>query len=112
MRASKSRARETASSFQLPVKCSDWKLVTGNWQLHSPFSLEPHERFAGGIFMPAWWRGWFARTEPAEVTVADIRRRQADYAQLGDNELRTASRKAGSIAEVFALTAIVAERIL
>jgi preprotein translocase subunit SecA len=62
--------------------------------------------------MPAWWRGWFARTEAAEVTVADIRRCQADYAQLGDNELRAASRKAASIAEVFALTAIVAERIL
>jgi len=62
--------------------------------------------------MSPWWRGWFARTEPAEATVADIRRCQADYAQLGDNELRAASRNAASIAEVFALTAVVAERIL
>src|SRR4051794_6315413 len=62
--------------------------------------------------MPPWWRGWFARTEPAEVTVTDIRRCQAGYAQLGDDELRAASRKAASLAEVFALTVIVAERII
>jgi preprotein translocase subunit SecA len=62
--------------------------------------------------MPAWWRGWFARTESVEATVADVRRCQSGYAQLGDDELRAASRTAASVAQVFALTVVVAERVL
>ncbi len=62
--------------------------------------------------MAAWWRGWFARTGSAEVTVADVRRCQATYAQLGDDELRAASRTASSLPEVVAITAVVAARVL
>jgi preprotein translocase subunit SecA len=62
--------------------------------------------------MPAWWRGWFARTESTEVTVADVRRCETSYAQLGDDELRAASRTASSLPEVVAITAVVAGRVL
>lgn len=62
--------------------------------------------------MTSWWRGWLARTGSAETTVADVRRCQADFSQLGDDELRAASRAASSLAEVFAITAVVAGRVL
>jgi preprotein translocase subunit SecA len=62
--------------------------------------------------MTMWWRGWFARTGSAEATVADVRRCEADFSQLGDDELRAAGRAAASLAEVFAITAVVAGRVL
>ena len=62
--------------------------------------------------MMPWWRGWFARTKTTEVTVADVRRCETSYAQLGDDELRAASRTASSLPEVVAITAVVAGRVL
>ena len=62
--------------------------------------------------MTTWWRGWFARTGSAETTVADVRRCQTDFSQLGDDELRAAGRARSSLAEVFAITAAVAGRVL
>lgn len=62
--------------------------------------------------MTTWWRGWFARTGSAETTVADVRRWQADFSQLGDDELRAAGRARSSLPEAFAITAVVAGRVL
>ena len=62
--------------------------------------------------MRAWWRGLFAQKELAEPTVADVSRLRAQYAQLGDDELKAAGREATSLPEVVALTAEVAARVL
>jgi preprotein translocase subunit SecA len=58
----------------------------------------------------------FARQESDESsdepTVADVRRFQAHYARLGDDELKTADRGATSLPEAVAVTAVVAARVL
>ena len=62
--------------------------------------------------MRAWWRGLFARTASDEPTVDEVRRCQANYAQLADDELKTASRAATTLPDVVAVTAVVAARVL
>ena len=62
--------------------------------------------------MRAWWRGLFAQKELAEPTVADVSLLRAHYAQLGDDELKAASRQATSLSEVVAVAAVVAARVL
>ena len=62
--------------------------------------------------MRAWWLGLFAQKELAEPTVADVSLLRAHYAQLGDDELKAASRQATSLSEVVAVAAVVAARVL
>jgi preprotein translocase subunit SecA len=62
--------------------------------------------------MRTWWRGLFAQKKSGEPEVADVRRLRTQYEQLGDDELKTASRGASSLPEVVAVTAVVAARVL
>jgi preprotein translocase subunit SecA len=62
--------------------------------------------------MRTWWRGLFAQKKSGEPEVADVRRLRTQYEQLGDDELKTASRGASSLQEVVAVTAVVAARVL
>jgi preprotein translocase subunit SecA len=62
--------------------------------------------------MRAWWRGLFAEKPPGEPTVDDVNRFRARYLQLGEEDLKAASRAATSLPEVIAITAVVAARVL
>src|SRR5688500_2605393 len=62
--------------------------------------------------MRAWWRGLFAEKPCGEPTVDDVNRFRARYLQLGEEDLKAASRAATSLPEVIAVTAVVAARVL
>ncbi|MEO6212899.1 MAG: accessory Sec system translocase SecA2 [Vicinamibacterales bacterium] len=54
----------------------------------------------------------FAAKPSAEPTVDDVNRFRAQYFELGEEDLKTASREATSLPEVIAVTAVVAARVL
>ncbi len=60
----------------------------------------------------AWWRGLFGQKPSSEPTVDDVNRFRAGYLQLGEDDLKNASRGATSLPEVIAVTAVVAARVL
>src|SRR5260221_10594697 len=65
--------------------------------------------------VPAWWRSLFAgrtSTGLTDPTVDDVNRLRADYHRLGESDLKVASRSATSLAEVVAISAVVAARVL
>jgi len=62
--------------------------------------------------MRAWWRGLFAPKPSNEPTVDDVNRFRAQYLELGEEDLKAASRSATSLPEVIAVTAVVAARVL
>jgi preprotein translocase subunit SecA len=62
--------------------------------------------------MRTWLRGLFARAASDEPTVDDVRRSQAHYGRLSDDDLKAASRAATTLPDVVAVTAVVAARVL
>jgi preprotein translocase subunit SecA len=62
--------------------------------------------------MRAWWRSILSADRSRDRQIDDIRRFQDEYAQLGDEALNAAGRSRSSKAEVFAVVAVVASRVL
>src|SRR5690242_7854862 len=54
----------------------------------------------------------FPDSAPPESRIQPINRRRAELAKLSDDELKQAGRRAGDLVEMFAVTAVVAARVL
>jgi preprotein translocase subunit SecA len=62
--------------------------------------------------MRSWWRSIVAERRPVASAVEEVRRLERAYAALDDKALKTAGERAERLTEVFAVTAVLASRIL
>lgn len=62
--------------------------------------------------MRAWWRSILSKDRSRKGQIDDMRRLQGVYSQLGDDALDATGRGVSRKAELFAVVAVVASRVL